>query len=170
LMQNVSTAEQTQLMQTIDALATKAMSDEVKAYNLGLLMMNVVGEEVLERAVGVLGPLILGPPTDDPPILVQASAIKQEDMLALVDICVALDPLARSDKPANRIREEIASAISNVKVVSDQNVIALALLRARFGSTTVSRALALLTSGRQPVGTPVKVELTQSDFEAPPKK
>ncbi len=73
LMQNVSTAEQTQLMQTIDALAAKSMTDEVKSYNLGLVMMNVVGEDVLDKAVSVLGPLILGPSTDEPPILAQAT-------------------------------------------------------------------------------------------------
>jgi hypothetical protein len=156
LMQNVSTAEQTQVLQTIDALATKSMSDEVKAYNLGLLMMNVVGEDVLDKAVSVLGPPILGPPSDDPPILAQASTIKPDDMFALVDICVALDPLGRVDKPAKAIREEIAATIEDVKVVSDKNLVALALLRSRFGSTTVARALALLASGREPAGTLVK--------------
>ena len=83
LMQNVSTAEQTQLMQTLDTLATKSMTDEVKSYNLGLLMMNVVGEDVLEKAVSVLGPLILGPSADEPPILAQASVLKPEDTNAL---------------------------------------------------------------------------------------
>jgi hypothetical protein len=167
LMQNVSIAEQTQVLQTIDALATKSMSDEVKAYNLGLLIMNVVGEDVLEKAIAVLGPPILGPPSDDPPVLAQAAMLKQDDMLALVDICVALDPLARSDKSAKKIQEEISAATKDVKVVSDQNLVALALLRTRFGSTTVHGALALLTSGRQPAGTPVKPQLSAANFTPP---
>jgi hypothetical protein len=169
LMQNVSIAEQTQLMQTIGSLADQKMSDEVKAYNLGLLMMNVVGEDVLEQAVDVLGPLILGPPSDDPPILIQAPTIKPEDMMALVDICVALDPLSRTDKKADQIRQEIKTAISNVTLPADQNVIALALLRGRFGSTTIARALALLTAGRQAAVVPVTDKLTSADVQAPPK-
>lgn len=169
LMQNVSTAEQTQILQTIDALATKPMSDEVKAYSLGLLMMNVVGEEVLEKAIAVLGTPILGPPSDDPPILAQASTIKPDDMLALVDICIALDPLGRMDTPAKGIREEITTKIAGVKVVSDQNLVALAMLRSRFGSTTVARALALLTSGREPAGTLVKQpQLSPASFAPAP--
>jgi hypothetical protein len=166
LMQNVSIAEQTQLMQTIDALASKSMSDEVKAYNLGLLMMNVVGEDVLERAVGVLGPLILGPATDEPPILAQAATLSTDETLALVHVCVALDPLARTDQSAAQIAEALTALIEPIKQQQVKNVVALMRLRERFGPTTISRALALLTAGR-PVGTPVAGPLTAADLLKP---
>ena len=164
LMQNVSTAEQTQLMQTLDTLATKSMTDEVKSYNLGLLMMNVVGEDVLEKAVSVLGPLILGPSADEPPILAQASVLKPEDTNALVDLCVALDPLARTDLTAEQIRTEISAATGNIRPASVGNAVALMRLRQRFGPTTVSRALAILSLSSVPEVTPSPAKLTLDDL------
>jgi hypothetical protein len=167
LMQNVSTAEQTQLLQTIDALGTKQMTEEVKSYNLGLLMMNVVGEDVLGKAVAVLGPLILGPASDEPPILAQASSLSPGDVKALVALCTALDPLARTDLSPADISANIQSTINGIDDVSVQNVIALMQLRHRFGPTTIARALALLASTRRPVGTPVTGTLTAADLVAP---
>jgi hypothetical protein len=166
LMQNVSTAEQTQLMQTIDALAAKAMTDEVKAYNLGLLLMNVLGEDVLEKAVEVLKPLILGPPSDEPPILAQASTLSAEDAMALVDICVALDPLTRIDQTAEQMRTALLAATAKIKQTPIKNIVVLTKLRERFGATTVSRALALL-SARQSVGKPVSGPLRSTDLDPP---
>ncbi len=46
-MQNVSIAEQHRLTKDVEALASATMEDEVKAFNLGLIMLNVVGEKVL---------------------------------------------------------------------------------------------------------------------------
>jgi hypothetical protein len=59
--------EQSEIVQAISGLSrTTGMADEVKAYNMGLLLMNVVGEEVLRQAVRALGPLIKGTIKDDP--------------------------------------------------------------------------------------------------------
>lgn len=55
LMQNVSAEEQQQFARQIDALASSQMDDRVKALNLGLALMNVVGEPVLQAAVETLG-------------------------------------------------------------------------------------------------------------------
>ncbi len=55
LMQNVPADEQQQFAQQIAALASSSMDDRVKGLNLGLALMNVVGEPVLEAAVETLG-------------------------------------------------------------------------------------------------------------------
>jgi hypothetical protein len=167
LMQNLSTAEQSQLGQLIKSIAEADLTDDVKAYNLGLLMMNVVGEDVLDKAVRVLGPLVLVPPEDDPPILVNIASLTFEDTLALADICVALDPQARKDKTGDALRTEINTTTANIKPVSVRNIVILMQLRERFGPTTVSSALALLQSSRQPVGKPVTEPLTAADLLKP---
>jgi hypothetical protein len=165
LMQNVSIVEQTQVMQTIDTIGSKTITDEVKAYNLGLILMNVVGEDVLDRAVHVLGTLILGPASDEPPILAQAQTLSAADATALVDVCIALDPLTRNDK-ADEIRKEIQTGVSTTQSLAIQNLIVLLRLRERFGATTVARALALVTT-RQSQANPVKGPLQAADLDPP---
>jgi hypothetical protein len=164
LMQNVSTAEQTQLMQLIDRMVKEDLTDDVKAYNLGLLMMNVVGEEVLEKAVNVLGSLVLVPPDDEPPILTNVASLKSEDANALLEICIALDPQAREDVTSDVFRIEIQKDTQEIEAVGVRNIVILMRLRKRFGPTTVSRALALLQSSRQPVGKTSTGRLTESDL------
>lgn len=61
LMQNVSADESETLGQSINGLAASDMSDDVKTLNLGLLLMNVVGSQVLKAAVDSLGDKIRGP-------------------------------------------------------------------------------------------------------------
>lgn len=55
LMQNVSAEEADQVGQAINRLAQSDIDDDVKTLNLGLLLMNMVGEYVLETAVDSLG-------------------------------------------------------------------------------------------------------------------
>ena len=56
IMQNVTAEEQQQLATSIDALnASQNISDNVKAYLLGLSLLNIVGKDVLEAAVKTLG-------------------------------------------------------------------------------------------------------------------
>jgi hypothetical protein len=148
LMQNIGEAEQKQLERAIEDIGKVTMSDEAKAYSLGLLMMNIVGEDVLERAVGVLGPLVRVPPPDIPPILPKANELSATETLSLVDLCIALDPQARKDQSADSIREDITKAIAKVKEVPIQNIIAFMLLRERFGAATVNNAIFLLERSR----------------------
>lgn len=62
LMQNVPVSEQQQFRMVIDALTSSTkMSDSVKVLNLGLMLMNVVGGQVLAAAVRALGEKIQGP-------------------------------------------------------------------------------------------------------------
>ncbi|MFC5182072.1 hypothetical protein [Actinomadura harenae] len=54
LLQNVSAEDQADLRTAVDALAGSDMSDGQKTLNLGLLLMNVAGPDVLEAAVRTL--------------------------------------------------------------------------------------------------------------------
>ena len=64
LMQNVSHQEQKDIGDQVNALSSAAMDDRVRALNLGLALINLVGASVLTSAVNNLGPFIEG----DPPI------------------------------------------------------------------------------------------------------
>ncbi len=146
LMQNLSADEQSALQQATEALASRAMSEEVKAYNLGLFLMNYVGEDVLAQAVEALGSLIQGPPPDDPPIFAQAAGLSfADDMPTIVELCKALDPLQRDFN-----RDSLQAIVIVVPRDPDRNVLALAMLQRIFGADTVTRAIALLLAGRPP--------------------
>ena len=55
LMQNLSAEEQLDLSKSIyDLRRSPRMNDRVKAINLGVLLLSVVGEDVLETAVDTL--------------------------------------------------------------------------------------------------------------------
>ena len=50
-MQNITADEQQQFAMQIDSLANADMSDTTKSLNLGLALMNLVGDDVLQIAV-----------------------------------------------------------------------------------------------------------------------
>jgi hypothetical protein len=58
LMQDVSEADQTLLGQNVKALDGSSADDKMKALILGLLLINIVGDNVLEQAVADLRPSI----------------------------------------------------------------------------------------------------------------
>jgi hypothetical protein len=162
LMQNVSTDEQAQMNQIIAALSSEPMSPEIKSYNLGLVLMNLVGEDVLEEAVDGLGPLICGPTDDDPPILSNASRLKFEELRTLIEICLAIDPLARTGNAKAWLEVDATS----VPRETDRNSIVLSRLRSYFGPDTVVKALALLAANKTPVE-PVTGSLSLADLTPP---
>jgi mRNA-degrading endonuclease toxin of MazEF toxin-antitoxin module len=59
LLQNVSAEDQRDLRTAVDALAASDMTDAQKSLNLGLLLMNIAGPEVVKAAVETLGTEIL---------------------------------------------------------------------------------------------------------------
>ena len=59
LMQNVPTDEQQGVMEEINRLVSADVSDHVKAIALGLMLMNVVGEDSLRSAIDTLGTEII---------------------------------------------------------------------------------------------------------------
>lgn len=54
LLQNVSAEDQADLRTAVDALASSEMTDGQKSLNLGLLLMNVAGPDVVKAAVDTL--------------------------------------------------------------------------------------------------------------------
>lgn len=89
LMQNFPADEQQQFRQAVDALSSAEMLDSVKALNLGLMLMNVVGSQVLEAAVRTLGEKIQGPAMlDNLDIFSRLQAADFEKAFPLlVDVC-----------------------------------------------------------------------------------
>ncbi len=86
LMQNVAPQEQKAIADQVNALATASMHDRIRALNLGLALLNVVGERVLSGAVKDLGDLIKGdPPVEDGAASQAATAEKVAALMAGVD-------------------------------------------------------------------------------------
>jgi hypothetical protein len=71
-MQNVPDDEGRKLRTSIDALAITDMDDKLRSLNMGLLLINTVGPEVLETAVQQLGDDIK--PGPQPPAQVPSPA------------------------------------------------------------------------------------------------
>jgi len=94
LMQNVPMDEQQRFRQVVDALASKSpsdMRDSVKALNLGLMLMNVVGRQVLATAVRALGERIQGPNALDLPVLGRLRGVVFDRAFpTLVDVCFVM--------------------------------------------------------------------------------
>jgi hypothetical protein len=80
LMQNIGPQEQKAFADQVNSLSATPMADRVRALNLGLALINLVGENVLRRAVVDLKLLI----TSDPPIE-QREVAKTADLMARVD-------------------------------------------------------------------------------------
>lgn len=141
LMQNVSQEERSDLDQWLLSMEKSEIRDEAKAYYLGLQLMNLVGEEVLERAVNGLGERVKGPPRDEPPVLGLASEIALSDILPLQALCLALQPSPGPDRPIPRSAGELMRFDAAVGEPEAQVLIALARLRSDFGAETVSTAI-----------------------------
>ena len=77
LMQNVPLEEQQKLRTSVDGLGLTAMDDDLKALNLGLLLMNTVGPAVLEAAVRDLGARIEldGSPESKPAVTTSGATV-----------------------------------------------------------------------------------------------
>ena len=156
LMQNVNAEEREALNQAVAGLTTEDIPDQVKSYSLGLLLMNLVGQEVLTQGVQGLGDGIRGPAPDDAKVLVRASLIVGGDLPALLELCRALAPdLARRieqerrrTNPAFTLQDLVTppAGITDPKRVV---VIVLTRLRTDFTQEVVDEALGLViaTSG-----------------------
>jgi hypothetical protein len=141
LMQNVSQEERTDLDQWIVSMEKSEIRDDAKAYYLGLQLMNLVGEVVLERAVTGLADRIKGPPRDEPPVLAEASDFSIDDVLPIREVCVALTPAAALKKLEPRSAEALMTFDAALTDAATRVLIAFARLRSDFGAETVSIAL-----------------------------
>jgi hypothetical protein len=152
LMQNVSADEASQMNQAVAAIESAMLSDEVKSYNLGLLLMLYVGEDVLREGVAVLRNVIAVPGADEPPILRRAADLSLDDLKVAVEFCLALDPLGRAELAD--LRTEAFAFNQALTTAPEQSIVVLLRLRAAFGPDTLARALELLDA-RSRTATPV---------------
>ncbi len=145
LMQNVSIAEQHRVTKDVEALDSSTMEDEVKAFNLGLLMLNVVGEKVLRKSVKDLGGAIRGPVADKKFLGDMAGSIDKSQIGAVIEMCGVLDPLPL-DRDLAGIRADIDEAIRTGAPATgkEECLIALAVLYSYYGKATLEAALVTL--------------------------
>jgi len=144
LMQNVTLDEQVEIGQRIAALATSNMNDRVKSFSLGLILMNIVGEDVLERAVADLGATIRSP-IDAAANLPKAALEIDFDKASklLVDTCLLLDPTPDTAAVAI-LRSQIGQATKNVADNTEKVIILLRQLEGAFNSDTVQVAISTI--------------------------
>jgi hypothetical protein len=149
LMQNVPIAEQQQFRQIVEALsAPKAgMRDSVKVLNLGLMLMNVVGSEVLDAAVGTLGERIQGPAKLETETLAQvlkADFNKAYPLLVRVSFIMSrYGDQAAQDKAREAVLKEIGQISEDQTLDNGTKMTLLALsLQQRVGDAVLMAALA----------------------------
>jgi len=98
LMQNVPGEEQKRFADQISALARDTMDDHVKTSNLGLALMNVVGESVLRQAVENLTPFIkTDPPFEEGQVSQIANLMENVDFVKAVLLLPMYCATLRSD-------------------------------------------------------------------------
>jgi len=146
LMQNVDLAEQEQFRQTIRALSASPMRDSIKVLNLGLMLMNVVGAQVLGAAVQSLGVRIQGPAKLELDVFTR---LQQADFsLAyplLVDVCIITSQFGTGkdhEKWKEDILKECGSLQNNMAVDNGAKMTLLGLaLQQRVGDSVLLAAL-----------------------------
>lgn len=141
IMQNVSPAEQEALRKVVDDLAKQAMGPRSKSENLGLLLMNLVGEETLEVAVEDIRPLIGLPNAADTALLEKARGFELTNAPRLLALCRFLDP-DRDETSVSKLETEVQATLDSNRP-DDVKVTALvAALRGLYGSAVVQAAFA----------------------------
>jgi hypothetical protein len=132
LMQNVPLDEQQRFGNQLNSYATSDMDNRIKALNLGLGLLNIVGVEVLERAVADIRPLIRSdlPLADQPVSRVEALMVGidyDNARAALPNYCAAIRVVA----------EGAAKAVAEGIVVIDATVAPGAVKSLMLGMTLV---------------------------------
>lgn len=171
LMQNVGMTERLELERTVTQLAAASMPDQLKAYNLGLLLMNVVGGVVLEQAVRALGRQIIVPPSLPRQALDQATSVTFDEMSRLVRLCHELDPL-KGD--GTKLAQAIEAFSADVRTATDtladdhkKNLVLLIKLHERFGELTLMAAAHLITLRSAQIRTTI-APITLGDLQPQP--
>ncbi len=149
LMQNVPPSEQQQFAQQIAALASSQMSDSIKTLNLGLALMNVVGEGVLRAAVRALGTKIQGPAKAQLDTLLSLKGIDfGKAYPVLVDVSLTLwarTDLGRQAAMKEAILKQFGPIAKNDLLDNSSKMTFLALtLQQQVGDAVVQAALAYI--------------------------
>jgi hypothetical protein len=152
LMQNVPLDEQQHFRQVVDALASKPssdMRDSVKSLNLGLMLMNVVGKQVLSTAVRALGERIQGPAELEILVIGRLRGVLFEKAYpALVDVCFVMSKYGSDEDQttrSNAVRGLGDAVRANPSLDNATKVTMLALaLQQSVGDSVLLSALAQL--------------------------
>jgi hypothetical protein len=152
LMQNVPLNEQQNFRQVVDALASKPaseMRDSVKALNLGLMLMNVVGKQVLSTAVDALGERIQGATALEAPVIgLLRGVVFDKAFPALIEVCFVMsrygtDADRAAREKAVRDRGEVWRTSQYMDNATKVTILAL-VLQLAVGDTVLLRALVQL--------------------------
>jgi hypothetical protein len=146
LMQNIPAAEQQQFRQVVDALASSQMRDSVKSLNLGLMLMNVVGREVLSAAVRTLGERIQGPAKLELAVYSQLQGADfSKAFPLLVDLCFIMSKYGSADqqrKAKQEVMDEAQPLQANATLENSAKMTLLGLsLQQRVGDAVLLAAL-----------------------------
>jgi hypothetical protein len=166
-MQNVPQNEQQQFRLVTDALASpkSGMRDSVKVLNLGLMLMNVVGTEVLSAAVRTLGEKIQGPAKLELDVFVKIQGIPFDRAYpTLVDMCFIMSrygSAVEQEAAKKAVVTELAPLKDKRDLDDSTKMIFLALsLQQRVGDSVLLAALAHL-------GNSMRTELKKPEQAAP---
>ncbi|MFC7334448.1 hypothetical protein [Rhodocista pekingensis] len=165
LMQNVSLEEQTGIAKDIATLAQEQVEEEIKTYNLGLLLLRLLGEDVLRRMVEALKPDLARPSKGEMRIVNTIAQMPDADVAELLDIAVTLVGLRRPPSSETARLGAAASALAaRLGNGGTARKVALAIdILQVFGRKTLLDAIALLRQA-QAGGVPVDKDLSLDDL------
>lgn len=155
LMQNVPAGEQQQFRQVVDALSSSKMLDSIKTMNLGLMLMNVVGSQVLAAAVSALGEKIQGPAKLDLDVFSRLqNADFDKAFPLLVDACFIMSRFGTDQAQAEAKKAVIAetSPLADQPAVDNGTKMTLLglSLQQRVGDAVLLAALMQFADGIRP--------------------
>lgn len=140
LMQNVSPTEADKLGADVQELAAAEMGPRSKSYNLGLLLMNLVGEETLEIAVNDLGTVIKLPSEADERLVQKGKLFRADQAPELLALCRFFEP-EREPAALARLSQEVDAIRASASPPEVKATEMLAALRGTYGSAVLETAL-----------------------------
>jgi hypothetical protein len=160
LMQNVSGDERKAHAALVSDLLASQMDPLAKTYNLGLSLMNIVGERVLREAVKALGTQIRGPATASIEVIARLARVDfARDAATFAQACATISGQPENEQSVREIMDQRVQAIAAMGLGDQDKLLLLAIeLLNRFGDGVVSAALTF-------VGKPAT---TQTPAPSPP--
>jgi hypothetical protein len=143
LMQNVSTEERKAHATLVADLLKSQMDPLAKTYNLGLSLMNIVGETVLREAVKALGLQIKGPATASIEVIAKLGRVDfARDASTFAQACVSISAQADKETAQRKAMDERVKQISAMQLCDQDKLLVLAIeLLTQFGDGVVNTAL-----------------------------
>jgi hypothetical protein len=152
LMQNVSSDERKAHAALVKELADSQMDPLAKTYNLGLSLMNIVGETVLREAVAALGAQIKGPATASIEVIAKLGRVDfARDAATFAQACVTVAGQPKEEQSLRALMDQRVQAIGAMGLGDQDKLLMLAIeLLNRFGDGVVNAALAFVDKPAAP--------------------